>query len=149
MKPMVLFASALLCSCASAPLVQHAYPGAPRPASETARITMDSQRGHGVLVGLDDRIYFTAVDGQPTQGTALQKYPDEVFVLPGERRLSLVWGNGFTIAKGCLTVPALANHAYVIRQDARKEGVYLWAEDLASGQSVTGTAKDAKDCPAD
>jgi sugar lactone lactonase YvrE len=149
MRFTLLTALLLLSGCATAPADFHAYGGTRKPSSETARITTDSQLEHKVLVGLDDRIYVTAVDGRATEGNAWEKYPRTVYVLPGSRKLDMVWGNGFVIANGCLTLPTEAGHNYIIRQDVRDKKVYLWAEDQATSQSVTGTAKDASLCGGD
>ena len=149
MRPWLLFAVILMAGCATAPADFHAYSGATKPTSETARISTDSQIEHKVMVGLDDRIYVTAVDQRPTEGNAWEKYPRLVYVLPGTRHLDLVWGNGFVIAHGCLTVLAEAGHNYIIRQERQGDRVLLWADDEATNQSVTGIAKDASLCESD
>jgi hypothetical protein len=115
--------------------------------TETASISTDSQHEHKVFVGLDDRIYIESVDGRSTKAsmftTASAVFPETVYVLPGQHKLELLWGNGFYRANGRLTVPTESNHSYVIRQVVRDKKVFLWAEDAATGKSVTGTAVDA------
>jgi hypothetical protein len=155
MRLKLLFGVVALSGCATTPTAFHAYSGPQRSASETARITTDSQQEHEILIGLDDRIYVTAVDGRDTEGNAWERYPHTVYVLPGNRTLDLVWGNGFVVGRGCLTIPTEAGRNYVIRQylpehqDVRNKKVFLWAEDLATNQSVTGTAQDATLCGSD
>jgi hypothetical protein len=150
-----LVGSLVLSGCATAPAAFHAYSGTRRAPAETARITTDSQREHEVLIGLDDRIYITAVNGRNTEGNVWEKHPRTVYVLPGTHTLDLVWGNGFVIGHGCLEIPTEAGRSYIVRQyypdkqAVRDRKVYLWAEDQESKQSVTGTAKDASRCSGD
>ena len=152
MRLALLLGSVVISGCATAPPDFHAYEGPRRAPAEMARITTDSQRKHEVLIGLDDRIYITAVNGRDTEGNAWEKFPRTVYVLPGTHRLNLVWGNGFVVGRGCLDVPTQAGGRYIIRQffpadqPVRDRRVYLWAEDLDSRQSVTGTARDASRC---
>ena len=155
MRLALLVGSLVLSGCATAPADFHAYSGTRRASAETARITTDSQLEHEVLIGLDDRIYITAVNGRDTEGNAWEKYPRTVYVLPGTHTLDLVWGNGFIVGRGCLEIPTEAGRSYIVRQyypdkqSVRDRKVYLWAEDQDSKQSVTGTAKDASLCGGD
>ena len=90
MRLALLVASLVLSGCATAPAEFHASRGTRRAPAETARTTTDSQREHEVLIGLDDRIYITAVDGRNTEGNVWETHSRTVYVLPGTHTLYLV-----------------------------------------------------------
>jgi hypothetical protein len=118
----------------------HMYPGAELTPDKYATV-----RAEPKISGFFDHadLSIMRVDCDLTMGILGTVFRDghwaqEVYVLPGKRRLQLHWSRGFFLAGGRVWFVGEAGKRYLARAESKGGRVRMWIEDERTGEPVGG-----------
>lgn len=108
-----------------------------------AKIACDSERNHKVLLGLNRKLYITAIDGESTLTWSstfsdVRPYAEAAYLKPGRHYLDLVFTFLNSDAHGTVWFDAEAGGSYLVRWKMSGYGVSTWVEDLNTHKVIGG-----------
>ena len=133
--------SAVLCGCASPrTFVQ---PAAAVDRDKSALVTCESEHGHTVLQGLNQKVFIAAIDNKSTftmNGflTDTAPYAESAYVTPGRHYLTLQYNHMNVYARAIVWFDANAGESYLVRRRIEGYSVMFWVEEANTGKIVGG-----------
>ena len=117
--------------------------GASSNDGRSAKIECDSEHSHGILIGLDQKVFIAAIDGKSSftlSGllTDTAAYSEIAYIKPGRHYVDIKYTHLGSFADGKVWFDAEAAGSYIIRQRIKGYGVLFWVEDQNTHKIVGG-----------
>jgi hypothetical protein len=97
------------------------------PSIKTTILTADSEYEHGILIGLDEKLHITSINGESTHNFVNFSGHPEIARIPiGENKIGLRFSHAVGVGKACVLFTAEEGKTYTATKSREGRMVSYW-----------------------